>query len=251
MTNIRARVTKRKIKNVKSRRDVKRRRALDMRNWGLGKGGYQRDTNSSLSESTVHESANAVLKVFLEKLFSFYLIPLREHLDNNPSLFKSTPGFLVCPEELVVYMGRTHIGVEYIGPELLDNDELSDGFDARFFDYSREDMSLLKEIVGFETDSNTKSGVVLPEYVENIVLPTNKGAEKLSELKWNFFAQDSIFMLNADFPTLKEGQFHRIVNGLFFDSDDFGLKTRHIKWLDFFPVSISPLALKLKRCRLI
>ncbi|WMN12071.1 DUF4263 domain-containing protein [Marivirga salinae] len=36
---------------------------------------------------------------------------------------------------------------------------------------------------------------------------------------------------------IPERQFSRIVNGLFFDADENGLKTRHIKWIDFIPVS--------------
>jgi hypothetical protein len=42
--------------------------------------------------------------------------------------------------------------------------------------------------------------------------------------------------LNFGPPILVENEFTRIVNGLFFDADGKGLKTRHIKWVDFIPI---------------
>ena len=62
--------------------------------------------------------------------------------------------------------------------------------------------------------------------------------DKLIELKWNWMAQNSIMGINGPGFHVQKGQFTRIVNGRFFDADENGLKTRHIKWIDFLPMEI-------------
>ena len=42
--------------------------------------------------------------------------------------------------------------------------------------------------------------------------------------------------INTPCPEPTEGRFTRIVNGIFFDADESGLKTRRIKWLDLIPI---------------
>ena len=42
--------------------------------------------------------------------------------------------------------------------------------------------------------------------------------------------------MNGSAPIVLKKHFSRIINGFFFDADDSGLKTRHIKWLDFIPI---------------
>ena len=76
----------------------------------------------------------------------------------------------------------------------------------------------------------------LVPFTEEMILPTNAGAEKLLELKWNFIAQDAIIGFNMPAPSPQKGEFARIVNSFFFDADEYGLKTRHIKWIDFIPI---------------
>lgn len=46
----------------------------------------------------------------------------------------------------------------------------------------------------------------------------------------------ALWVFNTPSPEPMQGRFTRIINGMFFDSDDSGLKTRRIKWLDFFPI---------------
>jgi len=67
-------------------------------------------------------------------------------------------------------------------------------------------------------------------------MPTNRGWDKLTELRWNFAAQNSIMGMNVPAMTPMPGRFTRVVNGLFFDANESGLLTRHIKWLDLIPV---------------
>ena len=51
-------------------------------------------------------------------------------------------------------------------------------------------------------------------------------------------AQNSIMGINSPGFHVEKGQFSRVVNARFFDTDKNGLKTRHIKWLDFIPLEI-------------
>lgn len=75
-------------------------------------------------------------------------------------------------------------------------------------------------------------------YTDDWILPTKKGMDKLLELGWNWHAQDAIISINSPTYAPPIGQFCRIINGRFFDADQNGLKTRHIKWIDFLPLEI-------------
>ncbi|HGY9634676.1 TPA: Shedu anti-phage system protein SduA domain-containing protein [Pseudomonas putida] len=174
----------------------------------------------------------------MDRLFTVYLGPLRSYVEENPHLIQTIPGFLLNPESLTMYIGRTHIALEYTGSEVAEKIKPLNGVRVQTRNLIPSECNLFEEIVGFKYDSNSSMPFLpLPPYSEDLLFPTNKGWDKLSELKWNFAAQNSIAAFNS--PTLRpmEGQFSRIVNGMFFDADESGLKTRHIKWIDFFPVS--------------
>lgn len=185
-----------------------------------------------------HSSIKPLIMVFLQELMTHYLGPLYSYIKENPHLIKTAPGFLLIREEITVYVGRTHIAVEYSGPEIAKELKAEGVVNIRYHDYSTKECNLFEQIIGFEYDSNSSRilSMPLPPFSENLLLPTNKGWEKLTELKWNFAAQNSIMGFNVPSPAPMEGQFTRIVNGMFFDADDTGLKSRHIKWLDFFPI---------------
>ncbi|KOY01621.1 Shedu anti-phage system protein SduA domain-containing protein [Pseudomonas nunensis] len=182
-------------------------------------------------------SVEPLVLAFMQGMNHNYMAPLRKYVQENPSLTKTAPGFLLNPEEVIVYIGRTHIAVEYVGSEIAEEINTV-GVNIRYHDYSVKECNLFEQIIGFEYDSNSSRlfSMPLPPFSEDLVLPTNKGWDKLSELKWNFAAQNSIMGFNVPSPEAMKGQFTRIVNGMFFDADDSGLKTRHIKWLDFFPI---------------
>lgn len=167
---------------------------------------------------------------------TYYWGPLHKHIERNPNLIKVVPGFIVNPEKVVVYIGRTHIALEYLGSEIADELKSSGNIDVAYHDYSTIECNLFEQIIGFEYDSTMDWSMPLPAFSQDLLLPTNKGWDKLSELGWNYSAQNSLMGFNTPSPTPEEGQFTRVVNGLFFDADENGLKTRHIKWLDFFPI---------------
>jgi len=169
-----------------------------------------------------------------------YYRPLEKYLKANPQLIKTFPAFLLEPERIALYFGKNHLAIEYFGKE--STDFLSDDREiaVSYHDYSNKADSLLEAIIGFKYDSTVKGlNFPLPPYIEDLLLPTNKGMDELINLKWNFAAQDAIIGINSPSYIIPEGQFSRIVNGRFYDADENGLKTRHIKWMDIFPLTVA------------
>lgn len=167
-------------------------------------------------------------------IFKFYFQTLHDGLKAQPKLISSFTGFLINPEHLRIYQGKSHLAIEYLGSEVLENIPDSLDIKATFHDCSLSEFTLMEHIVGF----NSKVGLDVPilSIVEDLIWATNEGFDKLNELGWNYEAQDFFLMMGSKLPFVPPNQFCRIVNGFFFDANDFGLVTRHIKCIDFIPV---------------
>lgn len=185
----------------------------------------------------VHTTIKPLVMTFMRELMKHYWGPLYQYIKAKPELIKTVPGFLLDHKKVIVYVGRTHIAVEYTGSEFIDELKPDGNMELHYHDYSTKECNLLEQIIGFEYDSTLNMSMPLPPFSEDLLLPTNRGWDKLSELGWNFAAQNSIMGFNTPSPEPMQGQFTRIVNGMFFDADDSGLKSRRIKWLDFFPIN--------------
>ena len=172
-------------------------------------------------------------RLFMKAVFSYYTGPLYRIIEANPQLQETIPGFLINPESISVYIGKSHIAVEYTGSEVLQTLPTGQSNIAmQVSDFSMEDGNLLEQIIGFSNDAT--SGMVPPllPWNPDFLWATMRGYDKLDELNWNYAAQNSLMFMNACMPSPIPGQFSRIVNGFFFDADDFGLKTRacpHLK----------------------
>lgn len=170
-----------------------------------------------------------------QQLMTIYWAPLYKAVKANPRLLETFPGFLLKPEKLIYYLGRHHIGIEYIGPERLSALSKEGTLEAQVLDYAIEDCNLLQEIIGFDYGKGAIA-MPLPQITEDLVLPTNFGADELERLKWNWTAQGMILGFNTGGVEAPVGQFTRLINARFFDATpEGGLKTRHIKWLDLIP----------------
>ncbi len=189
-----------------------------------------------MPEKIVNTSIKPIVMEFVELLAQNHLGPIYQYVIDNPELRETVTGFLLYQEKIVVYIGRTHIGVEYVGSESLTEFKDNREVELQYHDYSTKDCNLLEKIIGFEYDSTGSITMPLSQVNECLLLPTNKGSDKLTELGWNFSAQDSIMAFNVPCPEPINGQFTRIINGVFFDADETGLKTRRIKWLDLIPI---------------
>ncbi len=170
-------------------------------------------------------------------LMSNYWGPIHQAVKANPELLRTIPGFLLKPERLIYYMSRHHIGIEYQGPERIDNLPSGGFLEASVFDYSKKDCHILDEIVGFDFGDGAFRLPLAP-ITNDLVLPTNAGADELIRLNWNWSAQNMMLGFNIAGFEVPKDQFTRVVNARFFDSTaKDGLRTRHIKWLDLIPCS--------------
>jgi hypothetical protein len=177
--------------------------------------------------------------IFLANQYAeHYFAPLRKFYSENIHLLTHIPGFLVNPDNMSVYYNKTHVAFEITGPVEVDHVDQTNGFTATCYDYTSE-RNLFQKIVGFEYAVAHSIKMPLPNYSEDLIIPSNRGLDKMIELKWNFEAQNAIININPIGFFLEEGSFARIVNAMFFDADDDGLKTRNIKWLDCYPINIS------------
>ncbi|MFV7235345.1 Shedu anti-phage system protein SduA domain-containing protein [Flavobacterium sp. ZB4R12] len=182
---------------------------------------------------------NKLILELMNAISDKYWQPLNNYIEKNPELAKTFTAFLLQQEQIVLYIGKTHLAIEYFGNETLKGLPKNRNVKVTHYDYTEAETNLFEDIVGFKFQS-TLGNITMPllPYIDDWVLPTNRGMDKLLELGWNWNAQDAILSINS--PSYKPtiGQFSRIINGRFFDADDNGLKTRHIKWLDFLPLKI-------------
>lgn len=183
----------------------------------------------------VNEMARAFLKQFAEH----YWKPFHEKLKANPQLKNRVPSFLHHHDNLVVYFGRTHIAVEYLGSELEDEPTGEYSINLRAFDFSTKETNLLERIVGFNLGSTMDTALPLPPYSDDLILASDAGWEKLHELNWNLAAQNAIWGFNLNLPEPPAGKFCRLLNAKFFDANENGLITRRIQWVDFFPIEFT------------
>ena len=178
------------------------------------------------------------MQVF-EKLLKHYWAPIHNFLVADPELLKTATGFLVAPEKIIFYIGETHLGIEYFGQERIEKrpDELK--IELYSVDMTKSGGSFLEKITGITYDDGTfrMEDFLIPTYSEGMIMPTNRGADKLKELNWHFSVQDGFTAFNATHPVLQKNEFTRIINGIFFDANKGGLHTRRIKWIDFLPIS--------------
>nr|WP_199078250.1 Shedu anti-phage system protein SduA domain-containing protein [Pedobacter sp. ASV19] len=188
-----------------------------------------------------YTNINSFYIEILNKIAELYWVPLDRFLRENPHLIKTFPAFLLEQEQVVFYLGKTHLAVEYYGNETTENLPEDKVVALTYYDFTASENYFFEDVVGFKYESTAAMpGLFLPmpPLAEDLVFPTNRGLDKLIELKWNFDAQNAILGFNSPPFEIPEGQFTRIVNGRFYDADESGLKTRHIKWMDFLPLQI-------------
>jgi hypothetical protein len=188
------------------------------------------------AQNEPHKTIAPLVELVIEEIRKNYWAPLWKYLKEKPELKKTFPAFLLNPEQIIVYVGKTHIAIEYLGPERVDELRLSGESFVKYHDYGESNNNFFENIVGFTYDSTVSLDVALPSINEDLIIPTNRGFDKLFDLKWNFAGQNAMIGFNLPAPVIPKGQFIRIINGLFFDANKFGLLTRHIKWMDFMPI---------------
>ncbi|WP_339259316.1 Shedu anti-phage system protein SduA domain-containing protein [Lysinibacillus sp. FSL K6-3209] len=172
---------------------------------------------------------NMLMENYWRKLWSL--------LEENPDLKRNFTKFLLNPEKVIFYLGKTHWGVEYIGNANSKEISSEHTVEVKILDYSKED-NLLTDILGIDYSKQTGIVMPLPEYNEDLVHPTNEAMDIMLENGWNLAGQSMLIGFNVGGFELQEGTFHRIVNGFFYGTNRSGLVTRNVKWLDLFPLKI-------------
>ena len=172
------------------------------------------------------------------ELYWFNMYKIIKEIGIKP---KELTGFLINPEMIVLYIGKTHIAMEYYGSEILNDIKSENLFTVKCFDYSQDsesELTFFDKVIGIKYDSTMSRDIkiTLFELNEGLIIPTNRGMDKLVELNWNFDAQDFIMGFNSGGYNVPESQFARLINCVFFDANDSGLITRRVKWMDFIPL---------------
>jgi len=171
-------------------------------------------------------------------LMENYWSKIWQVIKENPEMKKTFTTFLLNPEKLIFYIGKNHWAVEYIGE--IESKEVNSRhqYDIRILDYSSQE-NFLEEIIGVDFSEQTGPKLPLPEFSSDLVVPTNEAFDIMVENGWNLAAQPMFIGFNMGGYTLSSNSFYRIINSFFYGTKESGLVTRHIKWLDIFPLQIS------------
>ena len=171
----------------------------------------------------------------VELLDEHYWTPLRNLYKVCPSSF-SGPGFLVAPEKIAVYAGRTHLAVEYFGA-IEPPSQLPGGMPVEFR-YLYNEPDFVQAIIGMQI-TNTGPRLVTDnsDGFHSIFMPVSGSAlTMMMDNGWDITAHEMAFSINCGGIDVLPDDFSRIVNCFFYAEEDGKLRTRHVRWLDFFPL---------------
>ncbi|WP_238881711.1 hypothetical protein [Clostridium sp. YIM B02551] len=95
---------------------------------------------------------------------------------------------------------------------------------------------IIDEIIGFKYDGT--SGIRLP--VEGICsqlyIPTLEAVNLLSVNNWNYMDETMMYSINSKGIEILRDSTATLVNCFFYGTDENGLLTRLIKWMEIFPI---------------
>jgi len=183
-------------------------------------------------------SAFAIGGPIVEYLNLHYWTKLRDLAKNNPELRKTIPGMLVAPDSLSVYIGETHLAIEYFGPPQAPA-KLGPGVQVTFFDY-RGQGDFISNIIGMKFDGTGMKIAVTPsDLYWNLFVPTSADAtELMMDIGWDMTAENMAFMINTSGLDLPAANFARMVNCFFYSKEADRLRTRRVQWIDFLPLTV-------------
>ena len=182
------------------------------------------------------EIKDAVFKIG-NKFMKDYQGELWKIVKENPQLKSTFPAFLLNPERLIYYFGKTHFAIEYIGNSFRNEYKSGYTLEVEFRDYAKHEH-FFDEILGFQYDGTSGIRVPLQGPIEGLYSPTNKAFDILKNNRWNFVAQSMALGMNTNGFKFTTNNFTRLVNCFFYGTDKNGLLVRNIKWLDVFPLKI-------------
>lgn len=190
----------------------------------------------NLSDANIPSPQPAVITL-MQDLMQRYWRPMWKLVEENPEIMGSMTALLLNPERVILYFGRTHLGIEYVGPVQKDQLTLEDQLMVQSFDYTDKE-NLLDTILGFEFDATHEARLPLSGHIEELYMPTNAAFDILCKNGWTFSAQSMIMGVNPAGFVLEPDTFTRLNHSFFYGTDEHGLLVRHFQWIDFLPVTI-------------
>lgn len=177
----------------------------------------------------------------IEKMSFGYWDKMREILREKKKLQITFPHLLLNPEKLVIYIGKKHWAIEYIGATSQENFDVdNDNLSIILFDYSQNEEDFFEAILGFKFDGSSIR-IPLPQGTnQDLYIPTNSADDILYGNGWNYAAQSMLLSYNLAGIDLTEKEHYRLVNCFFYGTNSHGLITRHIKWMEIFPYDVVP-----------
>jgi hypothetical protein len=197
------------------------------------------DDKPFLKKLAEMEPSLAIGGPVVEHLRIHYWAKLRAIAESDFQLRATMPGMLVAPDKIAVYIGNTHLAVEYFGPAHV-SDKLSGETIITVTDY-RGDGDLISDIIGMKFQgTGFKLPLAASDLYWNLFLPTSADAITLMmEIGWDLTAENMAFGMNTGGLSLPEDDFARMVNCFFYSAENERLKTRRIQWIDFLPLTIT------------
>jgi hypothetical protein len=193
----------------------------------------------NLSDANIPSPQPPVMAL-MQDLMQQYWRPMWELVEENPEIMGSMTALLLIPERVILYLGRTHLGIEYVGPIQKDQLTPEGQLEVQYFDYTGKE-NLLDAILGFEFDATHEARLPLSGHNEKLYIPTNAAFDILYKNGWTFSAQSMIMGFNPAGFVLEPDQFTRLTHSFFYGTDEHGLLVRHFQWIDFLPVTIRDL----------
>lgn len=188
-------------------------------------------------------SKNCYVKLvgeILREISEVYWTRMYKYIKENNVDLRNINCFIINPESMVFYFSRNFLAIEYCGNQFKKEIQEKSQTEIIVRDFTKEGLStkeFIEKIIGFSYDGT--SGVTIPFTTgayEDLMFPTNAGADKLYDLKWNFAAQNNFVGFNMNGLDILQDNFVRLINASFFDCEKDDLKTRVIKWIDFIPL---------------
>lgn len=185
----------------------------------------------------IHQNVGEFPALIIPFLTENYWSKMWDFLEAKPELKASFTTFLLNPEKLIFYFGKTHWAIEYVGTPnnriINSNHELK----VEVKDYRNAEY-FLDEIIGIDFAGMGSFRIPLSGYHEDLFVPTNEALDILKDNGWNFAGESMIMSFNSGGFTVPENSISRIVNSFFYNTDSNGLIARNIKWLDILPLEI-------------
>jgi hypothetical protein len=175
----------------------------------------------------------------VEHLRVNYWTKMRAIAESDPGLRKTMPGMLVAPDRLTVYIGDTHLAIEYFGPAQVPDKLTDDAIKVTFTDY-RGQGDFISNIIGMKFEGSTfKLPLSASDLYWNLFVPTSIDATILMmDNGWDMTAENMAFSVNTGGLALPDGDFARMINCFFYNKEGDRLRTRRIQWIDFLPLTI-------------